>query len=71
MRRRLSGNMTKDEIRQRIFDGCSADDGTPYYPLDLASVSDVILVAAGGVAYPSGWSFLSLAHPATVRIETA
>jgi Pyridine nucleotide-disulphide oxidoreductase len=69
-RRHLTVDYSKEDLRTVLFERITADDGTPFAPLNLPSEDHLAIVAAGGVAQPSAWVFTSTGPPpVSVRIE--
>lgn len=66
-RRFRAAGWSKAQIRDRLFPKLIEDGGQPFYPVRLNSPDDLLLVAAGGEAYASFWSFNSFSAPPVTR----
>jgi thioredoxin reductase (NADPH) len=63
LRRLLSPDYTKEALRDVLYERVTADDGTPFGPIAIASPEDILIVAAGGVAFPTVWAFSAPTRP--------
>jgi thioredoxin reductase (NADPH) len=63
LRRLLSPDYDKVTLRNVLYERVTADDGTPFGPIPIASPDDILIVAAGGVAFPTVWAFSAPARP--------
>jgi thioredoxin reductase (NADPH) len=63
LRRLLAPDFTKAALRDTLFERVTADDGAPFGPINITSPDDLLIVAAGGVAFPTVWAFTAPAGP--------
>jgi hypothetical protein len=63
LRRLLSPDYSKATLRDVLYERVTTDDGTPLRPIPIASPDDMLIVAAGGVAFPTVWAFSAPARP--------
>jgi hypothetical protein len=63
LRRLLSPDYSKEALRDVLYQRVTADDGTPFGPIAIASPEDILIVAAGGVAFPTVWAFSAPTRP--------
>jgi thioredoxin reductase (NADPH) len=63
MRRLLSPHYSKEALRDVLYERVTADDGTPFGPIAISSPEDILIVAAGGVAFPTVWAFSTPTRP--------
>jgi hypothetical protein len=59
LRRRIAPTWSKQELRDRLFEGIVADVESPLHRVNIASPDDLTIVAAGGVAYDTAWVLVS------------
>jgi hypothetical protein len=70
LRRLLAPDYDKARLRDELFARVTADDGTPFGPIAVDAPDDVLVVAAGGVAFPTVWVLTTPSGPpATIAIE--
>ena len=72
LRRLLSPDFTKATLRDTLFERVTADDGAPFGPIAIQSPDDLLIVAAGGVAFPTVWAFTApIGPPVTIPAAQA
>jgi hypothetical protein len=61
---------SKQRMRDYLFPRLTARDGPSFHPLKLESPDDLLMVATGGLALASWWSFISFGtRPSTRAID--
>jgi hypothetical protein len=72
LRRLLTPDYTKATLRDELFERVTADDGPPFGSIPVSSPGDILIIAAGGVAFPTAWVFTApTASPITVSLDHA
>jgi len=67
-RRFRAAGWSKAQIREYLFPRLTAVDGSPFHPVRLTKPEDLLLVAAGGLAYASFWTLNSFSAPPSTRL---
>jgi hypothetical protein len=71
LRRVLAPDHTKESLRDLLVERVTAGDGTPFGPIRIDSPDDLVIVAAGGVAFPALWAFSApTLPPLTVSVDS-
>jgi hypothetical protein len=63
LRRLLAPDFPKAALRDALFERVTANDGEPFGPIPVQSPDDLLIVAAGGVAFPTVWAFTAPVGP--------